>query len=459
MSLETKTIEQLRRSRSAISGIITKNAIKINAIADKAPVNVTNEDLATLRALLEEMQAKLTFALQLNTVILDKSEESDDAFDIEFQAGNKFEVKLQTQIKEIEGLIDRSTAQPIDSHFPQPITSRIMGVKMPKFDIPKFSGRYKDWIPFYDQFIAAVDQNDTIPDIQKLNYLKASLKDEAATLLAHLPLTASNYQVGIKLLENQYSNKRLILKAHMEAIHQAPSLRTESAEGLRRLQLTLDENLMAMEAMKIDTSLNCFYWVHIISEKLDAESRRQWELDSPGDNIRKINELRKFIAKRARALEASDKMKQNQQPQREKHFHTSPKNPHPFQSYKTTASICPACSGAHRIFNCQKFQKMSLTEKRNLAYTSKLCFNCLGEGHMTKDCPSTSTCKKCHKNHNTWLHADKVDNSKSKTIQETNLHLSSVKFNSVLLPTAVIPVVASDGSIIHSEHCLTVELN
>ena len=310
MSLETKTIEQLRRLRFAILGIITKNAIKINAIADKAPVNVTNEDLATLRALLEVMQAKLTFALQLNTVILDKSEESDDAFDIEFQAGNEFEVKLQTQIQEIEGLIDRSTAQPIDSHFPQPRTSRTMGVKMPKFDIPKFSGRYKDWIPFYDQFIAAVDQNDTKPDIQKLNYLKASLKDEAATLLAHLPLTASNYQVGIKLLENQYSNKRLILKAHMEEIHQAPSLRTESA-GLRRLQLTLDENLMAMEAMKIDTSLNCFYWVHIISEKLDAESRRQWELDSPGDNIRKINELRKFIAKRERALEASDKMKQS----------------------------------------------------------------------------------------------------------------------------------------------------
>ena len=103
--------------------------------------------------------------------------------------------------------------------------------------------------------MSAVDNNDTISDIQKLYYLEASLKDEAATLLAHLPLTASIYQVGIKLLENQYSNKRLILKAHMEAIYQAPSLRTESA-GLRRLQLTLDENLMAMEAMKIDTPLN-----------------------------------------------------------------------------------------------------------------------------------------------------------------------------------------------------------
>ena len=59
------------------------------------------------------MRAKLTFALQLNTVILDKSEESDYAFDVEFQAGMDFEMKTQKQIKKIEGLIDKSTAQPI----------------------------------------------------------------------------------------------------------------------------------------------------------------------------------------------------------------------------------------------------------------------------------------------------------------------------------------------------------
>ena len=71
----------------------------------------------------------------------------------------------------------------------------------------------------------------------------------------------------------------------------------------------LDNNLMVMEAKNIDISLNCSFWVHVICEKLDTESRRRWELDSPGHIIRKINELREFTAKRARALEASDKVK------------------------------------------------------------------------------------------------------------------------------------------------------
>ena len=45
----------------------------------------------------------------------------------------------------------------------------------------------------------------------------------------------------------------------MDAILQAPPLRIESSEGLQRLQLSLDENLMAMEAMSINIKVNCFF--------------------------------------------------------------------------------------------------------------------------------------------------------------------------------------------------------
>ena len=77
---------------------------------------------------------------------------------------------------------------------------------MPKFHLPKYTGKYKDWVSFYDQFISAVDRNDSTSDIQKLNYLKTSLQDEAAVILSNLPLTASNYRIGLKLFEDQYSN-------------------------------------------------------------------------------------------------------------------------------------------------------------------------------------------------------------------------------------------------------------
>ena len=78
------------------------------------------------------MRAKLTFALQLNTVILDKSEESDYAFDVEFQAGMDFEMKTQTQRKKLK--VSSTNQQP-----------NRLGFKN-KFDIPKFAGRCNDWV-------------------------------------------------------------------------------------------------------------------------------------------------------------------------------------------------------------------------------------------------------------------------------------------------------------------------
>ena len=92
---------------------------------------------------------------------------------------------------------------------------------------------------------------------------------------------------------------------------------------------------------------------------------------------------------------------------------------------------------------------MSLTERRNLAYSSKLCFNCLEDGHMTRDCSSKSTCKKCQKKHNTLLHPEMVDTRKTVPFnQNTALHQSTSQFDTVVLPTAIIPVIKSDGSIL-----------
>ena len=125
--------------------------------------------------------------------------------------------------EKIEEILTRlNVKEPTET--PSHLTNKT-GLKMPKIDLPKFTGKYKDWVPFYDQLKSAVDKNDSISsDVQKLNYLEASLQGEAAEILSHLPLTNSNYRIGLKLLEDQYSNKRLKLKSHMDAILQAPPL-------------------------------------------------------------------------------------------------------------------------------------------------------------------------------------------------------------------------------------------
>ena len=142
----------------------------------------------------------------------------------------------------------------------------------------------------------------------------------------------------------------------MDAILQAPPLRIESSEGLRRLEQILDENLLAMEAMSINIKVNCFFWVHIVSEKLDPEIRREWELDSAGDDIRKIDDLPKFIIRRGRALETSEKIKLLSL-RSEKQFQTSSHKQQTVQSYNATAVHCPISSDQHKVFQCDLFKK------------------------------------------------------------------------------------------------------
>ena len=200
-------------------GVVTKNAGKIQLLANKDVFDITSEELSTLHALKQQMERKLEFAYDLNEAIMNKTDETQTAIENECDTASDLELKIQTQLKDIERLLER--IDPPEGTSGVSPSSRSTGLEMPEFDLPKFSGKYKDWIPFHDQFTSAVDRSTAISDIEKLNYLKACLKDEAASLLAHLPLTASNYRVGLKLLEDQYSNKRLILKAHLDAILQA----------------------------------------------------------------------------------------------------------------------------------------------------------------------------------------------------------------------------------------------
>ena len=139
-----------------------------------------------------------------------------------------------------------------------------------------------------------MDCSTTIADIQKFNYHKAALSGEAQQLASHLP-SNSNYKTALKSLIDRYDNERLILNTHLDAILQLQPLSGESASQLRQLLVSFEENLMAIEALKVNTKNSDFIWVRIISKKLDQESRRQWELDYPGKKLQTLQQSRDYI--------------------------------------------------------------------------------------------------------------------------------------------------------------------
>jgi hypothetical protein len=62
--------------------------------------------------------------------------------------------------------------------------------RLPKLSLPTFNGDSLKWQRFWDSYKSAVHDNPSLGDIQKFNYLKAHLSEEAARSIEGLPLTA-----------------------------------------------------------------------------------------------------------------------------------------------------------------------------------------------------------------------------------------------------------------------------
>ena len=105
---------------------------------------------------------------------------------------------------------------------------------------------------FYDLFNASVHSNSCLSDAHKLHYLKSSLQGEAARLLKSLQITDSNYQLARNILEERYSNIRVIARSHIHTLCSYPSLRQENSKALRQLLEIFHENTLALEALEID---------------------------------------------------------------------------------------------------------------------------------------------------------------------------------------------------------------
>ena len=68
-----------------------------------------------------------------------------------------------------------------------------VNMQLSRIDLPTFSVTYDDWHPFQDIFHSMIHENTALPTIQKMHYVRASLKGEAADLISSLELSAENY--------------------------------------------------------------------------------------------------------------------------------------------------------------------------------------------------------------------------------------------------------------------------
>ncbi|XP_036347149.1 uncharacterized protein LOC118756495 [Rhagoletis pomonella] len=287
--------------------------------------------------------------------------------------------------------------------------------RLPKIDLPKFSGDYLEWIPFRDMFLSLVHNNDALTPVQKYFYLKGSCIGTPKEMVEEFPATDASYETAWAALVSRFHNKRKLVDQILKRLVNAQN----TDGGLQSVKLLLDltrNSLALLKTLEIDTSSWDPMLIFLLTQKLDRQIRKEWEQSLNGrSEIPPVQTFLKFLETTYRALEFieeedtskkvvnrsySDKQKQHKPARRQLHANAA----------TTTASSassnysCPCCQKQHLLYKCFKFSALPAAEKQSFVLQHRLCLNCLGKGHTYSECERNSRCQACKQPHHTVIH-------------------------------------------------------
>src|SRR5713101_4693825 len=355
---------------------------------------------------------------------------------------------FQTQNKRIDKLrvaVLRHSDTLKDSTDVKPKPAEVQGrpeVRLPTLELPTFSGQIEDWLSFQDLFKASVHNNSRLTNAQKLKYLKASTKGDAARMIKNLAITDANYEIAQGILEERFSRKRELLFCHIDKLNGQPKLVTENSADLLRMVDSTTETIRCLETLGQQiTGFADTLILHSLVQKLDSGTRAWWERSINQNEIPLLESLLTFLKNHARTLKATPKSS-----------FTKPRPPTTKQTYLNTTrpeSNCIQCNGMHSTKDCTQFKNLNIKERRTVIKEKRACFNCLRLGHGSLDCWSKVNCQRCNKKHHTLLHDEPTEPSRNPDtpgIEKSGITSCHLENNSeILLATAAIRIKDSKG--------------
>ncbi|KAF9798310.1 hypothetical protein SFRURICE_012907 [Spodoptera frugiperda] len=192
---------------------------------------------------------------------------------------------------------------------------------------------------------------------------------------------------------------------------------SESCSSIRNLIDVTNKNLRALLTLSQDSEFNLqdTLIIHIMAEKLDNITRREWEEHrNTFDDPPSLELFLDFLSNRADLLETLQEHNKNSNKKQNSHT-------------------------------------LTVEARMQKAKEAKVCLNCLRPGHIESKC-NLVPCKYCKKQHNTLLHSHEAEiTTPQLAIPVSNFAGStSVQQNTtppnVLLSTAIVRVADSKGN-------------
>ncbi|XP_058456725.1 uncharacterized protein LOC131434097 [Malaya genurostris] len=276
-------------------------------------------------------------------------------------------------------------------------------VRLPSVDLPIFNGANENWLEWYDKYNALIHSRSTLAVIQKFEYLKLSLKGTALAIIDSLPTTESNYTIAYDLLQKRYNNPKLLVQKHTRDLFELKCVEEESASALRNLFDSARKHLRCLQILHQPVEYWSAVLVHLMANKLDATTRREWESLASGTTPPDYEKLEQFVLDRCQMLDAMPKKRKITTEQYSHHKKYKPEVR--TMTIRADTLGCVACGAEHFVAKCYRFERKSLEEKVKLIKRFALCFNCLKSNHTAEHCRNKG-CYKCGGKHHTSIHRE-----------------------------------------------------
>lgn len=292
-------------------------------------------------------------------------------------------------------------------------------VKLPEVKLPTFDGAYENWLSFKNAFQNVIDARTELTD-DKLQYLKSALTGEAASKVKIFAVDGANYAKAWEVLTRAYEVKHLLIARHLSLLFNMPSLDRETTVGLTKLVDDAQQHVASLSALGVNVTPEII--VHLLESKMPKGTNTRWENTIERDQNPTPDQIYEFIyksavcaSKRERTEVACKESAVNETLTKRKRTSTGNR------AFLSSVSLkCVACNrGAHPLYKCDKFNRLTVPQRIELVKSAKLCYNCM-RTHRAKACRFTG-CTICHKRHNTLLHLERPIATKDSTTVSSNV--------------------------------------
>ncbi|GFW52531.1 uncharacterized protein TNCV_404591 [Trichonephila clavipes] len=189
--------------------------------------------------------------LELTYTEFDKA---DAALPIESSEMEEFETKYYETKAKLQNILENLSVRTYvyndnSDVFENVSNMKSSNFKLPKINIERFSGDYKDWPSFKDLYVSLVHDNMCLSNIQKFQYLRGLLLSEPANIIKHIPITETAYNEAWEKLLARYDKKKQIIFSLIKTFMEQPSFNDTNSHNLRNIANTSDEVIRGLKSI------------------------------------------------------------------------------------------------------------------------------------------------------------------------------------------------------------------